>query len=58
MNKASKILENSLAHNLTWLSGERSYEISRLETLLRGSLNEEERSIAASMLQFYKEESR
>lgn len=53
MNKASKILENAI-HNSAWLAGERSFEITRLESLLRGSLNEEERSIAEAMLSFHK----
>jgi hypothetical protein len=55
MNKASKILENSLAHNLTWLSGERSYEIARLESLLRGDLSADERAIAQAQLSFHTE---
>ena len=51
--KAAKIQEHVIK-DAGWIRGEVSYEISRLESLLRGSLTSEERAIAESQLSFHK----
>lgn len=53
--KAAKIAEHVIT-DVSWIAGEKQFEITRLETLLRSNeCTAEEREIALAMLQFHTE---